>query len=138
MCMGTLLVITGSELSEYNPWHSQTVSIGAVVRQNPTALAEVFSCINHKGDLNAKSAFVHWNVGEGMDEGGSLKAWEDSTTLEQAYEDIGIETAGGEDAAKGYGSSETSSSSCVTHVCQERCLDCTDREKKVQRKQPWS
>merc|ERR1711906_18241 len=37
---------------------------------NSTAIAEVFSRIDHKFDLMyAKRAFVHWYVGEGMEEG---------------------------------------------------------------------
>ncbi|MCO5597092.1 hypothetical protein L7F22_051166 [Adiantum nelumboides] len=37
---------------------------------NSTSVAEVFSRIDHKFDLMyAKRAFVHWYVGEGMEEG---------------------------------------------------------------------
>merc|ERR1711924_47379 len=37
---------------------------------NLTAIAEVFSRIDHKFDLMySKRAFVHWYVGEGMEEG---------------------------------------------------------------------
>lgn len=37
---------------------------------NSTSVAEVFSRINHKFDcMFAKRAFVHWYVGEGMEEG---------------------------------------------------------------------
>lgn len=37
---------------------------------NTTAIAEVFSRLDHKFDLMyAKRAFVHWYVGEGMEEG---------------------------------------------------------------------
>ena len=37
---------------------------------NTTAIAEVFARLNHKFDLMyAKRAFVHWFVGEGMEEG---------------------------------------------------------------------
>merc|ERR1711877_46445 len=37
---------------------------------NSTAIAEVFSRIDHKFDLMySKRAFVHWYVGEGMEEG---------------------------------------------------------------------
>ncbi len=37
---------------------------------NSTAIAEVFSRLDHKFDLMyAKRAFVHWYVGEGMEEG---------------------------------------------------------------------
>jgi len=41
---------------------------------NSTAIAEVFSRLDHKFDLMyAKRAFVHWYVGEGM-EGGELNS----------------------------------------------------------------
>merc|ERR1719213_507546 len=37
---------------------------------NTTAIAELYSRIDHKFDLMyAKRAFVHWYVGEGMEEG---------------------------------------------------------------------
>lgn len=37
---------------------------------NTTSIAEVFARIDHKFDLMyAKRAFVHWYVGEGMEEG---------------------------------------------------------------------
>ena len=37
---------------------------------NSTAIAEVFARLDHKFDLMyAKRAFVHWYVGEGMEEG---------------------------------------------------------------------
>ena len=37
---------------------------------NSTAIAELYSRIDHKFDLMyAKRAFVHWYVGEGMEEG---------------------------------------------------------------------
>jgi tubulin alpha len=37
---------------------------------NSTAIADVFSRADHKFDmLYAKRAFVHWYVGEGMEEG---------------------------------------------------------------------
>jgi tubulin alpha len=88
-------VVPGGDLAE--------VKRACCMLANTTAIRDAWNRLNHKFDLMfSKRAFVHWYVGEGMEEGEFAEARDNLAVLERDYEEVGLDNDPADDGDAEY------------------------------------
>uniref|UniRef100_A0ACB8G8B1 Uncharacterized protein n=1 Tax=Sphaerodactylus townsendi TaxID=933632 RepID=A0ACB8G8B1_9SAUR len=69
------------------------VQCAVCILSSTMAIVEAWARLDHKFDLmSVKLAFLHWYIGEGMEEGEFLEAREDMAVQEKDYEETGVDS----------------------------------------------
>ncbi|VEL16452.1 unnamed protein product [Protopolystoma xenopodis] len=74
-----------------NETHAAVTNCSLTLLANSTAIRTVWASVGAKYDmLYSRRAFVHWFVGEGMEEGEMTEARENLASIEADYREIGL------------------------------------------------